>query len=105
MSGASSHVRAPRVRRGRVARNLSLGQHLALVAFWLRLRFGCGSLAGMERRSSPWAGEQPPERAAALVVAERPPAWVEQFIEALDRRLSAESLGRLLASWGLSQTD
>ncbi len=56
-------------------------------------------------RSDGWVGEQQPEQAAALVVAERPAAWVEQFIEALDRHLTAESLGRLLATWGLSQTE
>ncbi len=59
----------------------------------------------MDDGSNHWAGEQQPDRAAALVVAERPAAWVEQFIEALDRHLTAESLGRLLTTWGLSQTE
>jgi predicted transcriptional regulator len=56
-------------------------------------------------RDSRWVGEERPERAAALLVAERPVAWVEQFVGALDRRLAAESLGRVLATWGLSQAE
>jgi predicted transcriptional regulator len=59
----------------------------------------------VERHEVRWAGEDRPERAAALLVAERPPAWVEQFIGALDRQLSGEALGRVLATWGLSQAE
>jgi predicted transcriptional regulator len=56
-------------------------------------------------RSPDWAGAERPERAAALLVAERTPDWVEQFIGALDRRMSGESLSRILATWGLSQAE
>jgi predicted transcriptional regulator len=58
----------------------------------------------MEGRAR-WVGEERPERAAALLVAERSATWVEQFIAALDRRLAAESLGRILATWDLSQAE
>jgi hypothetical protein len=54
---------------------------------------------------TPWSGQEGPERAAALLVAERPAAWVEQLVEALDRRLAAESLRRTLTTWSLSQAE
>jgi hypothetical protein len=52
-----------------------------------------------------WAGERRPERAAALLVETRSPRWVRRFGDELDRRLGASELQRVLAVWGLTQSD
>lgn len=52
-----------------------------------------------------WAGEERPERAAALLVANRPPTWVRRFGNELDRRLRRSDLDHVLTTWALTQAD
>ena len=59
----------------------------------------------MAPENAAWAGEQRPERAAALLVEARSPRWVRRFGDELDRRRGATELERVLAAWGLSQSD
>jgi len=62
----------------------------------LRLTYGC-AVSQLTRLT-----DLSPSEAADAVSSEADPSWTRQFVDALDRRVRAKPLERILSLWGLS---
>src|SRR5262245_26349240 len=69
------------------------------VAKWLRLTYGCGVAMAVPITD--------PRKLAAEIITGHGDdrAWLDAFTEALETSRNGDALGRVLAVWGLSQTD